>query len=162
MKALRVTGLLVLGLIVGCTTTVPTPTSPPDAPAPTLLVFVTPEPMLAQSPGPPAALVCQGVDPDCDKAIELVRAVNPADLAAADTIVIADVCPPDVLCDRLWAFDSFVVLIQAGSVLAAYEVTGVSGPEAVRPVAGPLPPHIVALVRGAEGTVVWTFDFQIT
>jgi hypothetical protein len=107
---------------------------------------------LAPTPAPSPAVVCQIVAADCEKAIELVRKQAPADVSAADTIVVADICPPDVVCDRLWAFDSIVAFVRAGTLIAAYEVTGVRGPEVASRVVAPLPAHIEALVLGASPT----------
>jgi len=65
---------------------------------------------------------------------------------------VADICAPDVVCDRFWAFDSIVALVQARSLIAAFEVTGERGPEVASRVVAPLPAHVEALVRGASPT----------
>ena len=151
MLRLIAAGVLALGLIVGCTTT-PTPTTAPATMTPAISPSRAPQTTLAPTPAPTPSVVCQGVQADCDKAIELVRAQAPADVAAADTIVVADICPPDVVCDRLWAFDSIVALVRARSLIAAYEVTGRGGPEVASRVVAPLPAHVEALVRGESPT----------
>jgi hypothetical protein len=144
-------GILALGLIAGCATT-PTPTSAPATMPPTTLPSPAPQTTLAPTPGPSLAVVCQIVQADCEKAIEHVRARAPADVVAAETIVVADICPPDVACDRFWAFHSIVALVRARSLIAAYEVTGVRGPQDASRVVAPLPPHIEALIQGASPT----------
>jgi hypothetical protein len=95
----------------------------------------------------PPAVVCRVLAADCLQAIALVRASAPAPFAAIDAVVVADVCPPDVMCDRLWAFDSIVALGRTGRVVAAYEVTGERGPEIVRDAVASVPPHIEKLVQ---------------
>ena len=141
--------VLALGLIGGCTTP-PAPMSAPPAKTPT-----TPPPQQAAlhpTPAPSPVVVCHIVEADCAKAIQLARARAPANVASADTIVVADICPPEVVCDRFWAFDSIVVFVRSGTLIAAYEVTGVRGPEVASRVVAPLPAHIETLVRGASPT----------
>jgi hypothetical protein len=147
MFRLIAAGVLAFGLTAGCATPMPTPTSAPATMTPTTSPSQTRETTLAPTP----AVVCQIVEADCEKAIELVRAQAPADVVAAEKIVVADICPPEVVCDRVWAFDSIVALVRARSI-AAYEVTGVRGPEVASRVVAPLPAHIEALVQGALPT----------
>jgi len=142
MRRLIALGVLALGLITGCTT-IPTPTSLPS---------LAPQTTLAPTPAPSPAVVCQGDEADCAQAIELAREHAPADVVAADTIVVADICPPEMVCDRVWAFDSIVAFVRDRSLIAAYEVTGTRGPEVASRVVGPLSAHIEALIRGASAT----------
>jgi hypothetical protein len=63
--------------------------------------------------------------------------------------VVADVCPPTTLCDRLYPFDSIVVLVPSASASwaqVAFQVVGRDGPERVEPWSGALPQHIAALL----------------
>jgi hypothetical protein len=116
----------------------------------------SPTPPRSTSPAPPArisaSVVCKIRAADCARAVQLVGATAPADVAAADAIVVADSCPPDSMCDRMWAFDSIVALARGGRLVGAYEVTGASGPEVVRGAVAVLPRHIDELVRATAAT----------
>ena len=122
MRRLVVFGVIALGLIAGCTTP-PRPTAANATTTPTNSPSRAPQTTLTPSPEPSPAVVCEIVQAECEKAIELVRAQAQIDLDAADAIVVADICPPEVVCDRLWAFDSIVAFVRAGSLIAAYKVT---------------------------------------
>jgi hypothetical protein len=134
--------------------------TPPFSPAlsvpvtsPTQTAFVAPasaSPTVAPSP----AITCRLSADACVKAIGLVRQSHPQDVAQAHAIVVADVCPPTAACDRLYPFDSLVVLVplaQARATVIAFEVTGINGPERVEPFSRALPAHVAALVATAGG-----------
>lgn len=101
---------------------------------------------------PAPEIVCTIREVDCQVAIGLVSATAPGEVAAADTIVVADLCAPDVLCDRVWPFHSIVALAGDCSLLAAFEVTGESRPRAGRRAReiGSVPPHIEVLILNAS------------
>jgi hypothetical protein len=145
-------GVLALELVAGCMTIPPTPRFASATISPTTSLSQTPQTTLAPTPAPSPAVVCQIVAADCEEAIELVRAQAPSNVVSADTIVVADICPPEVTSDRVWAFDSIVAFVRAGSLMAAYEVTGVRGPEVASRVVAPLPEHIEALIRDVSPT----------
>jgi hypothetical protein len=93
---------------------------------------------------------CAGITAEsCQKAIGLVRDTHPLEVAEAIAIAVADVCPPTVVCDRLYPFDSIVVLVppaRASWAQVGFQVVGIDGPERVEPWSGALPQHIAALL----------------
>lgn len=95
-----------------------------------------------------ADIDCVGITTEsCRQAIGLVGDTHPREVAEAMAIVVADVCAPDVLCDRRYPFDSIVVLVPpAGASWAqlAVKVVGIDGPERVEPRTGALPQHVEA------------------
>jgi len=104
------------------------------------------------SGSPAPTVVCGRLDAQpCEAAIDLVREAHPRDVAAAWAIVVDDVCPPTMLCDRLYPFDSVVVLVPSPGLSAdplAFEVVGLDDkPERAEAWTGSLPPHIVALIQ---------------
>jgi hypothetical protein len=109
------------------------------------------------SPGmlPPAIAECGRVSPAaCARAIVLARAGNEAEVAGATRIVVDDVCPPTVMCDRIYPFDSVVVFVTAGADTTgwyAFEVVGpdYDAPTKAQPWMADLPAHVVELLRGA-------------
>jgi hypothetical protein len=127
----------------------PAPSFPVASPTQTAVVApASAGPTLAPSP----AIMCRLSADVCVKAIGLVRQSHPLDVAQAHAIVVADVCPPSVACDRLYPFDSLVVLVplaQGRATAIAFEVTGTNGPERVGPFSQALPAHIAALVATA-------------
>jgi hypothetical protein len=134
--------------------------TPPIGPAPSVPVTSpTQTPVVAPASASPTvapspAITCRLSADACAKAIGLVRQSHPLDVAQAHAIVVADVCPPSVVCDRLYPFDSLVVLVplaQARAAAIAFEVTGINGPERVEPFSQALPAHIAALVATAGG-----------
>jgi hypothetical protein len=127
----------------------------------TIPISPAPSPPLA-SPTPPAvaaspAITCRLSADDCANAIGLVRQLDPLDVVSAHAIVVADVCPPSMACDRLYPFDSLVVLVplaQTRATAIAFKVTGTNGPERVAAFSQALPAHIAALVAAAGSGLV--------
>jgi hypothetical protein len=153
MKPAFAEALLIL-ILAACST------APPISPGPSVAVTApTQTAVVATASGSPTvasspAITCRLSADACAKAIALVRQSHPLDVAQARAIVVADVCPPSVACDRLYPFDSLVVLVppaQAGATAIAFEVTGINGPERVEPFSQALPEHIAALVAAAGG-----------
>lgn len=105
---------------------------------------------------PDQTVLCGRLDLDrCAAAIALVRSLDPSRVDTAAFVAVDDACPPSAACDRRYPFDSLVVLpstTNVGVLWDAYEVVGLAQePEEVMPYAGPLPPHILALL-GSAGT----------
>lgn len=141
--------VLAIGLLAACVnaTPVPSATTPSSAPTPTPRAAEPSKPATAvASP----AVHCAGVTAEsCQKAIGLVRDAHPREVAEAFAIVVADVCPPTVVCDRLYPFDSIVVLVPPASspwAQVALEVVGKDGPERVDSWSGAVPQHVAALL----------------
>lgn len=142
--------VLAIGFLAACANTPPTP---PSATAPSSAPTSSPR---AAEPSRPAtaaaspAVNCAGITAEsCQKAIGLVRDMYPLEVAEALAIVVADVCPPTVACDRLYPFDSIVVLVPPASASwaqVAFQVVGKGGPERVESWSGALPHHIAALL----------------
>ena len=100
---------------------------------------------------PERVIACGRHDPEpCQLAIEVVSDEHPAEVDAADAIVVDDVCPPTVICDRLYPFMSAVVLVTAdgaGKSWRAYLVVGDGYvPERVFGPAETLPAHILEMI----------------
>lgn len=100
----------------------------------------------------PTVIWCRLTIQSCTTAIDLVREGHPGEVAAAWAIVVADVCPPTVVCDRLYPFMSAVVLVPppGGSVdPRPFLVVGKDyRPERVDENGiGPIPEHIAAMIR---------------
>jgi hypothetical protein len=148
---------MAIGFVAACANTPPVP---PSAAAPTIAPTSSAR---AAEPSAPAKVEPATVAPSpsvncgrigaesCQKAIGLVRDTQPLEVAAALAIVVDDVCPPPVICDRLYPFDSIVVLVPpatASWAQVAFEVVGLDGPERVEPWSAALPQHVVALLPG--------------
>ena len=152
MKRAFTAALLAMSL-AACANTLPispAPSTPVASPTPTAVVV---PPSATPTVAPSPAITCRLSAEACAKAISLVRQIDPLDVAQAHAIVVADVCPPSVACDRLHPFDSLVVLVplaQARATAVAFEVTGTDGPERVAAFSRALPAHIAALVATAS------------
>ncbi len=149
----------VVGLIVwfamtfvmqGCGASVPCETAdrtaPPTSPGPSRTDWPLQE---AVTPG---GILCGRHDAArCAAAIQLVRDAHPDDVARAWAIVVDDVCDPRVICDRLYPFATAVVLVprpDAAGTPVSFLVVGLGDwPERIEGNAGPLPPHIVAMIE---------------
>jgi hypothetical protein len=152
MKRAFAAALLTLSL-AACANT------PPISPAPSVPVTSPTQTAVgaptsaAPTVAPSPAITCRLSADACVKAIGLVRPSDPLDVAQAHAIVVADVCPPSVACDRRYPFDSLVVLVppaKARAAAIAFEVTGTDGPERVEAFSQALPAHIAALVATAS------------
>jgi hypothetical protein len=141
-------------LVAGPTTTGPTTTGSTVTASIALPTSVategpTRDPTAASSP----MVVCRRLDPQvCETAIGLVRRGHAGDVAAAWAIVVDDVCAPTVICDRLYPFDSVVVLVPPPGSSAdprPFLVVGKSYlPERVEEGwSGPIPGHILAMIQ---------------
>jgi len=110
MKRALAAALLAL-ILAACSNT------PPISPGPSVAVTsptstaVVAGASASPTVAPPPAITCRLSADTCAKAIGLVRQSHAEDVAQAHAIVVADVCPPSVLCDRLYPFDSLVVLV---------------------------------------------------
>lgn len=94
-------------------------------------------------------VTCSGVSAEgCSAAVALVQRAYPGEFARTARVVVADSCPPPTICDRVFPFDAYAVLIAPdGGYLRALRVVGDTGPERIlEESAGPLPPHVVALI----------------
>ena len=66
--------------------------------------------------GPDGFVDCGRIPADaCARAIALARVGNEAALIDTTHVVVDDICAPDVMCDRMFAFDSLVVFVTAGA-----------------------------------------------
>ena len=148
--------VLAMGFVAACANTPPVPpsaTAPSSATVPSSAPTSSPrvsEPSTPATAAASPAVNCAGITAEsCQKAIGLVRDTHPREVAEAFAIVVADVCPPTVACDRLYPFDSIVVLVPPASaswVQVAFQVVGIDGPERVEAWSGALPQHIAALL----------------
>jgi hypothetical protein len=151
------TTLVVLLLVAACSnlpSVTPTGSSgaPPTSPAPTIEVMSPPNPTATATSSP--LIVCDKAPDGCQQTLAVVRKVAPAVVSQASSIVIADTCPPPAVCDRLYPFDSLVVLIRPSGIPGGnitFEVTGTDGPERADEISGPIPAHIAAMVKSAGG-----------
>ena len=87
-------------------------------------------------------------------AIALARAGNEAALRGTTHIVVDDICAPEVLCDRMYPFDSMVVFITAGADTTGWIAFHAFGRDARMPTdAEPwpdeIPAHVVDRIRAA-------------
>jgi hypothetical protein len=93
-------------------------------------------------------VTCADTPESCQKAIGLVGGTHPVEVAEALAIVVADVCPPTAVCDRLYPFDSIVVLVPrvgASWAQVAFRVVGKDGPERIESWSGAIPQHAALL-----------------
>jgi hypothetical protein len=94
----------------------------------------------------------------CAKAVALARAGHEAEVAGATRIVVDDTCPPTVVCDRIYPFDSIVVFVTAGADTTGWYAFSVVGKKADTPTdATPwglpeLPAHVVQTLKGPQPT----------
>jgi hypothetical protein len=92
------------------------------------------------------------------KAVALARVGQGAEVAGATRIVVDDTCPPTVVCDRLYPFDSIVVFVTAGADTTGWYAFSVVGKTADTPTdATPwrlseLPAHVVQTLKGPQPT----------
>lgn len=125
---------LTLVVIAGCAT-LPTPTA---SPAPAAL----------------PAVRCVGLpetEPEvCAKIVALVQETRPDEVREASRILVADTCPPLVLCDRQFLYEAVVLIVPANGDAAkapALRVFGHQGqPFRIEAWTGPLPKHVVDLL----------------
>jgi hypothetical protein len=143
--------LLACLALMGCATPIPPPLPQVivGEPSPTSVASGGAEPAEA-----PPNVICNRVDrTTCETAVDLARAATGSDgVPGTSLIVVVDVCPPTVMCDRLYAFDSLVIFVTAGADTTgwyAYEVTGLEAetPTEAKPWPRQIPPHVVSLVR---------------
>ena len=90
----------------------------------------------------------------CERAIELARVGNEADLVGTTLIVVDDICAPEVMCDRRFPFDSMVVFVTAGGNATGWYAFHAFGRDASMPTdAEPwpdeIPRHVVDRIRAA-------------
>jgi hypothetical protein len=95
-----------------------------------------------------------GRDEMCQEMFETVRGRFPAEVATASRIVIADTCPPRVLCDRATLYSAAAVVVPGDGDLdrlLALHVFGHQGQALdVEPWRfGPLPNHVANLLNRA-------------
>ncbi len=129
MKSL--TALLVaLVVIAGCAT----PPAPTASPMPVVRCVGLPD-----------------TEPDvCDKMVALVLQTRPDEVRDASRILVADTCPPQVLCDRQFLYDAVVLVVPADGDSAKalrLRVFGHQGqPLSMEAWSGPLPEHVANLL----------------
>ncbi len=111
----------------------------------------TPAPRASAAPG--VLVDCGRISPEaCATAIDLVRAGHEAEVAAATRIVMDDTCPPMVICDRRYPFDSIVVFVTAGGETTGWYAFSVVGlvpniPTTVEPWVGEIPSQVLENLR---------------
>ena len=129
----------------------PAPSSiPPSAPS-------SPESPSTTEIAPGVLADCGRIAADaCAQAIALARAGNEADLVGTTLIVVDDICAPEVMCDRMFPFDSIVVFVTAGGDTTGWYAYHVVGPGDVPTQAErwqeEIPRHIVERIRAALAT----------
>jgi hypothetical protein len=141
MKSLM-TFLAAFFVMAGCAT----PLAPTRSPSPELLA--------SPSPTSTAAIRCvylPETEPDvCGKIVALVQETHPDEVRDASRILIADTCPPQVLCDRAFLYDTAVLVVPADGDSAKairLRVFGHQGqPFTIAVWSGPLPEHVVNLL----------------
>jgi hypothetical protein len=132
------------------------PSSPPS-PAPSSILPAAPEIPTTTEIAPGVFADCGHIRADaCAKAIELARAGNEGDLVGTTLIVVDDICAPEVMCDRMFQFDSIVVFVTAGGDTTgwiAYHVVGLGDmPTQAERWQEEVPRHIEARIRAALAT----------
>jgi hypothetical protein len=143
-----------LGAAASAWTPTPSPTMPPTV---TPGMTPTPDPFAGLGP----AVFCGRIKAEwCDGAIALVRAQHPDEVAAAFAILVDDVCPPQVMCDRQYAFASSVVLLPRSREVeeSIQLVVGNSGPELVLSTEDRIPDHMLPLVRAVAAASTVAVD----
>ena len=137
------------------------PSPGPSAPAASAAVAPPPpaavpvDPAAAGNAPPPEFVDCGRSAPDaCAQAIALARAGNEAVLRGTTHIVVDDICAPEILCDRMYPFDSMVVFITAGADTTGWIAFHAFGRDARMPTdAEPwpeeIPAHVVDRIRAA-------------
>ena len=124
----------------GCATP-PSPTAPPS-------------PAASPSPAPLPPVKCVGLPqtkPDiCGRMVAVVQGAYPEEVRLASRILVVDTCPPQVLCDRQFAYDAIALVVPAdgdpGGALRL-RVFGHQGqPFRIEAWTGPLPEHVATLL----------------
>ena len=142
--------VLAIEFLAACANTTPLPPSGTATPSAPTSSPRAAEPSVPSTAAASPTVTCTGITAEsCQKAIGLVRDTYPLEVAEALAILVVDVCPPTVACDRLYPFDSIVVLVpRAGASWAqvALRVVGQGDPERVEAWSGALPQHIAALL----------------
>jgi hypothetical protein len=101
---------------------------------------------------------CGRIEPAaCERSIALARAGNEADVGSATLVVVDDLCAPDVMCDRMFPFDSVVVFVTAGGDTTGWYAFHAFGLDASMPTQAErwedeIPRHIVDRIRAALAT----------
>ena len=137
-----------IGFVALGSTVSPVPATPSLVPA---SVRPSALPSAGSSDEPPV-VECGRIGPGpCAKAIALARAADPEEVRGASPVVVDDVCPPTVVCDREYAFDSLAVFVTAGADTTGWIPIQVTGREYNMPTDakrsfGDIPAHIVALL----------------
>ena len=130
--------LVVLLVVAGCVAQ-PTPTGSPATTA---------------SPAPSPAVRCVGLpetEPDlCARMVALVQETHPDQMRDASWVLVADTCPPRVMCDRQFLYDTVVLVVPADGDAAkalALRVYGHQGQQlSIEAWSGPLPDHVANLL----------------
>jgi hypothetical protein len=122
------------------------PSVAPSAPSSTPPATASAEPALS------AMVDCGRIsDAACAQAIALARAGHEAEVVGATRVVVDDECAPEVICDRMYPFDSIVVFVTAGADTTGWYVFHVFGlgdvPTGSEPWQGEIPAHVVARLR---------------
>ena len=107
----------------------------------------------ASAPSSPAVR-CVGVseaEPDvCAKMVAALRDAHPREVEDASRIVIVDLCPEQVLCDRFYLYDAVAVIVPADGGVAnalSLRVFGHQGqPFGIEAWPGRLPDHVAAVL----------------
>jgi hypothetical protein len=127
----RLTALLVALMVsAGCAT----PPAPTASPLPVVRCVGIPE-----------------TEPDvCGRMVALVEETHPDEVRDASRILVADTCPPQVLCDRQFLYDAVVLVVPADGDTAkalALRVFGHQGqPLGIEVWSGRLPEHVASLL----------------
>ncbi len=133
-------------------------------PVPAVTATPTPAPVVSAPESPSTTEIAPGVLADCgrigpaacEQAIALARVGNEADLVGTTLVVVDDICAPQVMCDRMFAFDSIVVFVTAGGDTTgwyAFHVVGLDDvPTQAERWQDEVPHHIVERIRAALAT----------
>jgi hypothetical protein len=129
----------------------------PSSPAPSSIPPAAPESPSMTEIAPGVMADCGQIGPAaCERAIALARAGNEGDLVGTTLIVVDDICAPEVMCDRMFPFDSIVVFVTAGGDTTgwyAFHVVGTNDmPEKAERWQDDIPRHIVDRIRAALAT----------
>ena len=153
-----------VGLGAPAAATDPTPSTasasepaPPSSPVPPAIPVSAPESPAITEIAPGVLADCGRIEPvACEKAIALARTGNEADLVGTTLIVVDDICAPEVMCDRMFQFDTIVVFVTAGGDTTgwyAYHVVGLGDmPTQAERWQEEVPRHLEARIRAALAT----------
>lgn len=142
-----------LMLLVAAAVTAGCAASPALTASPAQIASPTPIESGASTPSSPAVR-CVGVseaEPNvCAKMLATIHDSHPHEFDEASRIVIVDLCPEQVLCDRFYLYDAVAVIVPADGGIAnalSLRVFGHQGqPFGIEAWPGRLPDHVAAVL----------------